>query len=117
MANKRPALLLDTIRLMTRETKRLTELYNSKREGDAASRLCALLLDQSRLKDGQTIVPAYWNNLEIAKYLGIHTVTVSRILKILKQSGALKRSPQGLVLTDPAKIAAYAEHREQLNYR
>lgn len=117
VANKSPELLLDTIRLMTRETKRLTELYNSKREGDAASRLCALLLDQSRLKDGQTIVPAYWNNLEIAKYLGIHTVTVSRILKILKQSGALKRSPQGLVLTDPAKIAAYAEHREQLNYR
>ena len=105
VANKSPELLLDTIRLMTRETKRLTELYNSK------------LLDQSRPKDGQTIVPAYWNNLEIAKYLGIHTVTVSRILKILKQSGALKRSPQGLVLTDPAKIAAYAEHREQLNYR
>lgn len=117
VANKSPELLLDTIRLMTRETKRLTELYNSKREGDAASRLCALLLEQSRPQDDQMIVPSYWSNLEISKYLGIHTVTVSRILKILKQDGCLKRSSQGLVLTDPAKLADYAEHRKQLNYR
>ena len=117
VANKSPELLLATIRMMTRETSRLTELYNSKREGDAASRLCALLLDQCQAHDGQIIVPAYWSNLEIAKYLGIHTVTVSRILKILKQDGCLKRSSQGLIITDQQQIAAYAEHHAQLNYR
>lgn len=117
VANQNPELLLSTIRLMTRETKRLTELYTSKREGDAASRLCALLLSQCQEQGGRYRVPIHWNNLEIAKYLGIHSVTVSRILKILKQNGCLYRSGQGLVLSDPDKIAAYAEHREHLNYR
>ena len=117
VANKSPELLLATIRLMTRETKRLTELYNSKREGDAASRLCALLISQGQQRDGQYLVPVHWSNLEIAKYLGIHSVTVSRILKILKQNGCLYRSGKGLVISDLDKIAAYAEHQEHLNYR
>lgn len=117
VANKSPELLLATIRLMTKETSRLTELYNCKREGDAASRLCALLMSQAQQDNGQYIVPLHWSNLEIAKYLGIHSVTVSRILKILKQNGCLRRSGKGLIITDPDKITAYAEHREHLNYR
>ena len=117
VANQSPELLLATIRLLTKETSRLTELYTSKREGDAASRLCALLLKQGRKHEEKLIVPPYWSNLEIAKYLGIHSVTVSRILKILKRDGCLRRESSGLILLDPVKITAYAQHREHLNYR
>ena len=49
------------------------------------------------------------NNSELARYLGIHRVSVVRILKQLEDRGVLKRTEQGLVIEDEAAILAYAK--------
>lgn len=49
------------------------------------------------------------NNSELARYLGIHRVSVVRILKQLEDQGALKRTELGLVIEDEAAILAYAK--------
>ena len=116
-AKDRPDVLMSLLLMAMDYYQELMADFQSRQEGRVANRLCQLLLQDSYFTNGQLCVSKNYTHAQLGAFLGIHKVTVSRILKILKQSGALKRSPQGLVLTDPAKIAAYAEHREQLNYR
>lgn len=117
MADKDPQIMKETLKLMMKEFVRLTDLYNGKREGDAASRLCQLLLEHSQSEDGRIIVPTQWSNMEMAKYLGVHSVTISRILKALKQNRCLYRSGAVLVISDWEKVTDYAQRKEPLNYK
>ncbi len=61
--------------------------------------LCQLLLSVSRREPGQKpAVPKFYTYEELARYLGCHPVTVSRIMAKLKQLGYLQKSGRELVI-------------------
>lgn len=56
-------------------------------------------------------------NIEIAKFLTVHKVTVSRILRALKEQGCVERTERGLLLRDISALEAYAYDNKELDYK
>lgn len=117
MANKDPKVLLETISVLMEEHTHLTELYNTKREGNVASRLCGLLLSKAQLSGDMLIVPSEWTNIELAKFLGVHQVTIARIIRVLKEREVVCRTKLGLSILNREKLTNYADQTEHIQYR
>lgn len=61
-------------------------------------RVCKLLLDLSREIDGVSILDKHFTYVEISKYLGVHSVTIARIMIALKNKGVIeKRGHQTII--------------------
>ena len=56
-------------------------------------------------------------NVEMAKFLSVHKVTVARILRALKEEQMIMRTADGLLLLEPEKLRQYAENQIELKYK
>lgn len=72
--------------------------FHMMKEEPAAVRLCHLLLEVSQIRSGCRTVPRFFTYAELAKYLGCHPVTVSRIMAKLKQRGFIKKVRSGITI-------------------
>ena len=81
------------------------------------SLLCQALLDRAVHVNGQIIVDKSVTNQELAKILGIHEVTVSRILRVLKEEKVVTRKGANLYILDKGMMMDYAAGIAELNYR
>lgn len=95
----------------------LMQKFRSKQERRSAAFLCQFLLNQAHEKeDGKRIVRKQYNNVEISRYLGIHAVTSARIISALKNEGVIKRTKEGLEITDKEKLTDFAKNKKILKY-
>ena len=79
--------------------------------------LCQLLLSVCHKEPGEKpIVPKFYTYEELARYLGCHPVTVSRIMAKLKQLGYLKKSGRALVIEDEQKLIDLMESDAEFKY-
>lgn len=72
--------------------------FHLMQEESAVVRLCHLLLEIAQTRRGAKVVPRFFTYAELAKYLGCHPVTVSRIMAKLKKSGYISKSPAGILI-------------------
>ncbi len=114
---RHPDLLEEALRLAMEEYDYLLELFQARQEGGVAGRLCGLLLERACEDEAGSLVPRACSNVEIARFLSVHKVTVSRILRALKEEGAVERTPRGLLLKDPERLRGYAAGKLQLKYK
>lgn len=113
---EQPELLEEVVvRAMDEYTKVLT-MFQSRRDGSASARLCALLLERARETEEGLLVSHKCTNVEIGKLLSIHKVTVSRMLRALKEEGTVERSTAGLRILRPDRLKQYAENELLLEY-
>lgn len=78
--------------------------YHQTQEESATVRLCRLLLEYCQERDGRLILPKYFTCIELSKYLGTHTVTVSRIISKLKQYGYISKDGHSIVVEKPDQL-------------
>lgn len=71
---------------------------------DKETLFCEWLLSCRIHRDSTALVPKVFTFTEVAKYLGMHPVTVSRIAGNLKNQGLLRRTEDGLVITDEPRL-------------
>ena len=90
--------------------------FHFMQEASTPSRLCKTLIDFSYLSGKRRIVNKHFNYVELAKYLGVHTVTVSRIMRSLKQVGAIEKDGHLIVIKDLAILERYLQDTESLSY-
>lgn len=114
---RRPALLEDVVRTAMDEYMRLMALFQVKEEGHVAGQLCNLLLERGRETEQGVLVSKKFTNVEMAKFLSVHKVTVARILRVLKEEGSVARTTEGLLLKNPEKLQQYAENKLELKYK
>lgn len=76
-------------------------------DGDNMAQFCQWLLTCKVLKDDVFIIPKTFSLAEVARYLGIHPVTVSRIVKRLKEQGAIAREDGWIVLKDEGILRGF----------
>lgn len=112
-----PPLLEDLVRLAMSECGRMFELFQMKSEGSTSSLLCELILRNAEARDGGVFLQKKYTNVEIAKFLSVHKVTVARILRVLKEEGCVARTKNGLEILDETKLQAYANGEKELVYR
>jgi len=99
------------------ELRELHALFQSRQEGKVANRLCELLLKNSQNRQDKLVVnKVYSNNAEISRFLGIHKVTVAKILKTLRDEGIIDKQKEGIVILDEKKLVSYAKAEKTIEY-
>lgn len=112
-----PAILKELIILASDNSLELRHAFRSFQEGRIANRLCRILMNCSeKTKDGLIITKDY-TFAEMASMLGVHHVTVSRIVRSLCNDGVLQKQHQFLKILDAEKLACYARNEERLPYK
>lgn len=104
------------IRTLSENYQEVLVHFHQLQEESAAARLCRLLLSTARLKNGELTVPAFFTYEELAKYLGTHPVTVSRIMAKLKKEGYLSKSGKEIVVAQPEKLDRLIHSKTSLDY-
>ena len=91
--------------------------YYTSREASAAGRLCGLIVEQSEQdKSGRLILDSVFTYDELSHYLGVHNITVARIMSSLKKEGIIKKDGRKTVIADMDKLKAVMNEEIILQY-
>lgn len=85
--------------------------YLQMEEENAPVRVCMLCMDYAIEDQGVLQLPRFFTSTEIAEYLNIHPVTLSRIMGTLKQLGCVKKEGHHIQILDP-KVMEQIIHKE-----
>ena len=111
-----PDLLEELVATAVHECGYLMNLYLGKSEVPAPAALCSWMLERlEKDETGRSYLPAYHHD-DIAKFLNLHKVTVSRIFSALRREGVLEKTPQGMAVKDLRRLRAYADNAIHLVY-
>lgn len=112
----KPELMEQLVGSALYEYSYLMNLYLGKSEVPAPSLLCRWILERMvQGSDGNYYIKSY-NNNDIAKFLSMHKVTVSRIFITLRNEGILEKVGKGHRILDMARVRAIADNEEQIKY-
>lgn len=111
-----PMLLEEALVMCIGQFDLLEAAYSKKKDMSAVDFVCEFLLSHDESGEEGLLVPKKYTNVEIGKYLGIHSVTVSRIINCLRQDGCVMRTPLGLRILDEGGIRAYLSGEKKMKY-
>ena len=114
-ASSNPDLLSSLLDAMLDEHVRLIQNYQSHQEQSVANRLCQLLLEYSEPNPENTTRVVTVKNVDLAGFLGVHKVTVARIIKALKSKNVVERREKELYVVDVLQLESFA-NGEYLEY-
>ncbi len=83
---------------------RLLHRFHAILDEDATQRLCRTLLEFAQPDGDALVMPSYFTHVEMSRYLGLHTVTVSRIMSHLKALGCVTGRGRQIVLQNPSRL-------------
>jgi len=112
VVDNRPDILIELLHSMSRERKRVQDMLLSRQEGSSAQALCKILLEQSRQSDDYLRL----TNVTLAYLLGVHRVTVGRILKRLQEKKIIHKKGQQVKVLDYDQLQDYATGKKTLEY-
>ena len=112
-----PDLMEELLRCALDEYNKVMDLFEAKREGNVSGKLCKFLMEHNTKTKHGLLVPKKYTNVEIAKFLSVHKVTVARILRVLKEEGQIERTSEGLLIKYPEELQMYAEQKKILDYK
>lgn len=116
-AENKPAVLKDLIILASDNSLELRFAFRSFQEGRIANRLCRILMNCIKRTNDGLIITKDYTFAEMASMLGVHHVTVSRIVHSLCDDGVLKKENQYYKILDEEKMFRYANNEERLSYK
>ena len=92
--------------------------FHQRLDESAVTGLSRLLLNVAKEKDGILTVPKFFTYAELARYLGTHPVTVSRIMAKMKQRGYLSKNSNGILIenVEALRQIVYGNGELCLNY-
>lgn len=102
-----PEMLIEQIRMTGKVNINHSFRYSRMLKNRTPNILCEVLLEFSRERDGVLQLDPYFSNAEIARYMGVHVVTVGKILKQLKVEGLIDRKSGRIVILDRDGMEAY----------
>lgn len=111
-----PALLEETLAMCINLFDDVEKAYSKKKDMSAASLVCEFLLLHYEVIDGKRLVAKKYTNVKIGKYVGVHSVTVSRVINCLRRNGVVARQAQGLEIMDVEGIRAYLRGEKKIKY-
>ncbi len=77
-------------------------------DGDNFTSLCQALIELAILEDSRYIIHRDFSYNEIASYLGIHTITVTRLMRRLKDMGVIAKDGHATVILDMDRLTGLA---------
>lgn len=89
---------------------RLRSLFKSHRENRVPNLLAALLINSAVATSDGLVVPKEMTNIEMSRRLGVHQVTIAKIMMFLQKERVLERTPQGIRIVDEMALQRYAQN-------
>lgn len=86
----------------------LRELFNAHHKRHIPNHLCKKLINLSSLENGKFVIPKKVTNVTLSKQLGVHLVTIAKIMSYLQKSAILERTPSGLRILNMEKLSDFA---------
>lgn len=90
--------------------------FQAKQKGLAAARVCSFILENAKNYHDRLLLEKKFTISEISRYLGMHRVTVNKIVLTLCDENILRHTKQGLLITDKKLLEQYATSQLKLNY-
>lgn len=87
-----------------------------KRDFTATQLIVEFMLGHSVEQKKGKVLGKEYTNVAIAKHLGIHSVTVSRILSVLQKEGCIKRTEEGIILLNIVVLHEYLNGQRTMKY-
>lgn len=116
-ADDKPAVLKDLLILAANNSRELRVGFRALQEGRVANRLCQILISCSKVVQGREIISRDYTFTEMASMLGIHHVTVSRIIRALCEEGVLKKDAGCILILNRERLTQYANSEISLSYK
>lgn len=116
-AAERPDIQNQLLRITLHYYEQLRLTYQAHQEGCIANRICQILLECIELQSGKQVISKRYHFSEIAGLLGVHTVTLSRIIRSLCEKGILEKSGNRTIVKDPDTLMRLANHEFLLDYK
>ena len=113
----KPSVLKDLVILASNNSLELRIAFRSFQEGRIANRLCRILISCSENVKTGLVISKDYTFTEMASMLGVHHVTVSRIIRALCEEGVLKKEEGALRILDFDKLSCYAKNEDTLSYK
>lgn len=111
-----PALLEQLVGTAVHECGYMMNLYLGKSGLSAPAAICRWILERVQEDDtGDAFFEAY-NHNDIAKFLNLHKVTVSRIFSALQRAQIIEKNGKGYLVKDLDRMQAFANNECQLKY-
>lgn len=89
--------------------------YSANRS--ATSTLCTILARNAvRAEDGRYVLEEQFTYAELARRIGVHQVTVARIMSKLIEEGTLSRKGKRVFVENGTRLLGYARGEEQIKY-
>lgn len=84
---------------------------------NAPSKICAMLLEFSEPKNGRDVLHSCFNYSEIGNFLSLHTVTVAKIFKTLKDKQYIEKVDGHIVIRDKEKLLEICNNEYVFSYK
>ncbi len=111
-----PSVLEELLRMALTSHSNLDANFQAKQKGLAPNRICSFLLENSTLKHNQYVLDKHFSISTIARYLGMHRTTVSRIIITLCDQNCCRHTEEGLLILDRELLNDYALGNLKLEY-
>lgn len=102
--------------ILTENYLNIFRRYMQIEEESVPVRVSIFLLEYCEIKNGQQYLPLLFTYNEIADYLSIHPVTVSRVMIALKKIGGITRQGRGVVIVRPFILEKIIAKEVELDY-
>lgn len=107
-----PEVADELLHILAKKIQITADKFQVRHEKQAANQLCKWLLENSQSQQNQQIVSEMSSNAAIGRLLGIHKVTVAKILKELKTQGVLIRDGKSIIILDYEQLRSYANGKK-----
>lgn len=111
-----PDILSQLLQMAMCDYRQLVDSFQARKEGKVANRLCKFLLNNTQDHNGILLVNRIYSNAEISRFLGIHQVTVAKILKTLKNEGIINKEKEGIRILNEKSLIKYAKDENIIDY-
>lgn len=113
----KPDVLNELLYMVMKEYEDLIDSFQARQEGKISNYLCNQLLKNAKEYQGKLLVNKdFSSQATISRFLGIHKVTVAKIIKALKDQGIIDREKNGIVILDQKRLESYAKGEQILDY-
>ncbi|MEE0206912.1 MAG: Crp/Fnr family transcriptional regulator [Peptococcaceae bacterium] len=113
---KDPEILSELLVMAVNRYHFLNLNFISKQKRCTANRVCSLISDHLVEAEGNYYLSKQLNNTKISKYLGVHRMTIVKIMKQLRLNNIIKDSPDGYQIINLEQLMKYARDEETLKY-
>lgn len=112
----KPDAITQIAKLAMRELRILAGSFMARQEGQVANQLCRLLLKHAKPGPDGVLTVKNLSNLAIGQFLGLHKVTVNRILRALKAEAVIDKTRNCITIQDRNRLEEYARSEQHIEY-